>query len=148
MLVSDSAIVEVNMSCQFKSKIDMIKGIANINGIPELEWNEVQPHSHLQCVNFHLCSFAFLVASWKRINTEYEKISQIVITRKRYYDSSILCYCLPKSVWKSWVSRVSSGRGQNNNRNKNAQIHFVCEIGWLYTSLYKWSILLFHLFVY
>ena len=63
----------------------MIKGIANINGIPELEWNEVQPHSHLQCVNFHLCSFAFLVASWKRINTEYEKISQIVITRNYFF---------------------------------------------------------------
>ena len=77
----------------------MIKGIANINGIPELEWNEVQPHSHLQCVNFHLCSFAFLVASWKRINTEYEKISQIVITF--YYFKSIMTQVFYVTAYQS-----------------------------------------------
>ena len=49
--------------CRGTSNECFMKRIANINRIPELEWNEEQPRAHLQCVNFHLCSFAFLVAS-------------------------------------------------------------------------------------
>ena len=52
-----------------------------------------------------------------------------ILLFQKYYDSSILRYCLPKSVWKSGVARESSGCGQNNNCNKNDQMHFVREIG-------------------
>ena len=134
--------------------IDMVKGIANINTWIGMEWGTTScPPTMRKLSSMFIRIPGRILKNVKhRIRKNKSNRHYLQCTIFFTFDISKILRLkyiyLPKSVWKSWVSRMSTGRGQNNNCNKNDQMHFVREIGWLYDSLYKWSILLFHLFVF